>query len=102
MKAAGAAPSKVFAVGGGAASDYWLSAIATVLGLPVIRPEKGDYGAAFGAARLAIMAAGDGDESIATPPRAARVFEPDRGLSEAFEAACDRYRRTYSALREIS
>ena len=102
MKAAGAAPSRVFAVGGGAASDYWLSAISTVLGLPVIRPEKGDYGAAFGAARLAIMAAGDGDESIATPPKAARVFEPEKGLSEAFEAACDRYRRTYSALREIS
>ncbi|MGI9369879.1 MAG: xylulokinase, partial [Ruegeria sp.] len=48
MKATGTRVQQVLAVGGGARSGYWLSAIATALDVPVAIPEKGDFGAAFG------------------------------------------------------
>ncbi len=65
-------------------------------------PEAGDFGGAFGAARLALMAATGGGAELAAPPPIARVVEPVPALAEAFAAAQDRYRQTYSALRELS
>jgi xylulokinase len=43
--------------------------MATVLGVPIEVPEAGDFGAAFGAARLGLMAAEGADPaSVCTPP----------------------------------
>ena len=102
MKATGTALNSLIAVGGGAASPYWLQTIATVLGLPVSVPAQGDFGAAFGAARLGLMAAGDGGPEVATPPDIAQTYDPDTGLSAAFDDAYGRYRATYQALKDIS
>ena len=102
MKATGTALNSLIAVGGGAASPYWLQTIATVLGLPVSVPAQGDFGAAFGAARLGLMAAGDGGPAVATPPDIAHTYDPDTGLSAAFDDAYGRYRATYQALKDIS
>jgi xylulokinase len=44
--------TRLIGVGGGARSDYWVQAIATSLGLPVELPVAGDFGGAYGAARL--------------------------------------------------
>ncbi len=92
---------RLIAVGGGSRSEYWLSAIATSLGRPVDIPEAGDFGGAFGAARLAMMAAGAGTD-IATAPKIERSIEPQPDLADAFAEAHARYKNTYQALKDIS
>jgi xylulokinase len=101
MDATGTKISQLTAVGGGAASLYWLQVIATVLNLPIAVPAKGDFGAAFGAARLAMMAAGQGGMELAQPPVIHQTIEPEHRLSDAFTAAYDRYKDTYRALKEL-
>lgn len=91
----------LIAVGGGAASHVWLEIIATVLGLPIEIPVSGDFGAAFGAARLGMMAA-TGDTTLATAPKIATTIEPVISLQDAFSAAHHRYKQTYKALRTVS
>ncbi|WP_132461249.1 xylulokinase [Rhodovulum marinum] len=94
LQAAGTRPARLLAVGGGARSDLWLSIIAGVLGLAVDRPAAGAGGAAFGAARLGLIAAERADPAtICTPPPVARRFEPDPGLSGACAAAQARFQR---------
>lgn len=102
MSATGTAPAQLIAAGGGSRSIYWLKAIATVLDLPVAMPKDGEYGAALGAARLGMMAAGQGGAEIATPPHIDHVIEPDRDLRTAFDAAYSRYTTSYPALMELS
>ena len=92
----------LIAVGGGSRSDYWLSAIATALDIPVQIPAAGDFGGAFGSARLAIMAATGAGAEIATLPPIARVIQPDRALTDAFDAGHARYRAAQSALRSLT
>ncbi len=97
---AGTILKRAIAVGGGSRSSYWLSLIASVLGIQVDVPASGEYGAAFGAARLALMA-GEGAEpsSVATPPKIARSHEPQAKLSAAFEEAYGRFHRLYPAVK---
>ena len=72
------------AIGGGSRSRYWLKAIATALGLPVDIPADGDFGAAFGAARLGLIAAEDADPlAVCTAPATAATIEPDDRSSAA-------------------
>lgn len=102
LKATGTRFDSLIAVGGGSRSDYWLSAIATALDLPVQRPAAGDFGGAFGAARLAMMSVTDGGLEIAAPPPIERTIAPVAGLTEAFAAAHDRYKLSYQALKDLS
>ena len=102
MQATGTELGQLIAVGGGAQSDYWLHVIATALNVPVAVPAKGEFGAAFGAARLGMMASGAGGPELATPPEIARVVEPDANLSAAFAVAHQRYVSAYHALKELS
>ncbi len=89
----------LIAVGGGSRSDYWLKAIATSLGLPISVPVAGDFGGAFGAARLAMMAATGAGAEIATAPQISKTIEPDTTLTSAFAEAHARYRAAYTALK---
>ncbi|MCA8880120.1 MAG: xylulokinase [Rhodobacteraceae bacterium] len=102
LTATGTHIDSLIAVGGGSRSAYWLSAIATALGLPVEVPEAGDFGAAFGAARLGLMAATGAGPEIAAPPAIARMVAPEAGLAQAFADAHGRYRQTYKALKDLS
>ncbi len=61
IRSVGTDVSRIIAVGGGSQSLYWLKVIATALGLPVDVPKDGHSGAAFGAARLGLMAATGAD-----------------------------------------
>ncbi|XDA96841.1 xylulokinase [Sulfitobacter sp. LCG007] len=90
------------AIGGGSRSAYWLEALATVLDMPLDIPEAGDFGAAFGAARLGQMAATGGGVDLATRPPIARTVEPRRDLRDAFLSGHARYRAAYKALKEIA
>lgn len=100
LRSAGARVERVTAVGGGSQSAYWLGAIATALDLPVDVPARGDFGAAFGAARLGLMAqSGQGVDAVCTPPAIDHTIFPDPGLRGAFDAAYARFRNLYKAMK---
>jgi xylulokinase len=102
LRSAGTGISRVTAIGGGSRSRYWLASIATALGVPVDLPADGDFGAAFGAARLGLVAATGADPvSVCTAPRTAGTIEPVASLADAYEAAYRRYRALYPAVRGI-
>jgi xylulokinase len=102
LRAAGSDVDAFTAVGGGARSTYWLQVMAAVLGRPVEVPAHGDFGAAFGAARLGMAAATGGDAlAICTKPPVARVIDPDPRFGDAYEAAYGRYRKLYPAVKEV-
>jgi xylulokinase len=100
LKKAGTALDRVTAIGGGSRSIYWLKAIATALGLPVDVPAEGDFGAAFGAARLGLIAAEGADPvKICAAPAISHSVEPEADLAVAYEAAYHRYRELYPAVK---
>ena len=100
LRAAGADPGALLALGGGARSDYWLRLIASTLNLPILLPVGGDYGAAFGAARLGLMAATGADPAeVCTMPGIAARIEPDAALVPAFAEGLARFRALYPASR---
>lgn len=102
LKDAGTTLDRVTAIGGGSRSRYWLKAIATALGLPVDLPAAGDFGAAFGAARLGLIAAEAADPlAVCTAPTTAETIEPDASLADAFASAHARYRALYPAIRHV-
>ena len=102
LRSTGTEIPRVLAVGGGSKSSYWLQAIATTLNISVDIPKDGDFGAAFGAARLGLMAATSTDpEAVCTPPEIAQTIEPDNSLTSAFDDAYQTYTATYPALKGI-
>ena len=102
LKAAGTTVERVTVVGGGSHSVLWLRIIATVLGLPIDLPARGDFGAAFGAARLGLIAATGADyRQVLTPPRTIRTIAPDARQRDAYEAQYLRYQQLYPAIKEI-
>jgi xylulokinase len=103
LKAAGTTLDRVMATGGGSRSTYWLKAIATALNVTVDIPADGEFGAAFGAARLGLIAAERADPlAICTPPATARSIEPDRDLRAAFDDSYARYRALYPAIKGVT
>ncbi|ERM01257.1 xylulokinase [Brucella intermedia 229E] len=104
LQSAGTEISSLTAVGGGSRSTYWLKAIATALNVPIALPEEGDFGAAFGAARLGLIAATGVDPlAVCTPPRTERTIEPEAALTPpAYEEAYQRYRAHYPALHALA
>lgn len=102
LRSAGTDISRVTAIGGGSRSRYWLASIATALGVPVDLPADGDFGAAFGAARLGLIAATGADPvAVCTPPVTAGTIEPVAALSGAYENAYKRYRSVYPAIKSL-
>lgn len=103
LKSAGTSISRVTAIGGGSRSEYWLASIATALDVPVDIPADGDFGAAFGAARLGLIAATGADPvAVCTAPQTARTIEPVSAFSGAYDAAYQRYRELYPAIRQLA
>ncbi|MEI1252324.1 xylulokinase [Rhizobium aouanii] len=103
LRSAGTGISRVTAIGGGSRSRYWLASIATALGVPVDLPADGDFGAAFGAARLGLIAATGADPiAVCTPPVTAGTIEPVSALSAAYEDAYKRYRALYPAIKSLA
>ena len=102
LAATGTKLEHLLAVGGGSRSDYWLKLIATALDCPVQLPVAGDFGGAFGAARLGLMAATGAGAEIATLPPIARTIDPDPSLKDAFDAAHARFRAAQSAIKDLT
>ncbi|MGO4563451.1 xylulokinase [Rhizobium sp. 2YAF20] len=103
LRSAGTEIARVTAIGGGSRSRYWLASIATALGVPVDLPADGDFGAAFGAARLGLIAATGADPvAVCAPPKIAGTIEPVTALIGAYEDAYKRYRTLYPAIKPLS
>lgn len=102
LAATGTRLENLLAVGGGSKSDYWLKLIATALDCPVQLPVAGDFGGAFGAARLGLMAATGAGAEVATLPQIARTIDPDPSLKDAFDAGHARFRAAQSAIKDLT
>lgn len=103
LKAAGTQLERLTAVGGGSRSHYWLKVLATTLNLPIDLPAEGDFGAAFGAARLALIATTQANPlDILTAPTVAQTIEPEAHYIQAFSEAYARYQQLYPAIKGAS
>ena len=97
---AGEAFTRVGLIGGGAKSALWTRMIAAALGCEVVRYRGGETGPAFGAARLARLAAtGEAPDDVCQPPEIADVTAPESALAEAFAAIRPRFASLYQALK---
>src|SRR5580658_630731 len=99
--AAGATFERVGLIGGGAKSLLWTRMIAAATGFTVVRMRGGETGPAYGAARLARMAAtGEAPEAACRPPEIADLTDPDPKLAATFAKSRERFTALYSAVKE--
>ena len=102
LKATGARLDRMMAIGGGARSRYWLKVIATTLDVTLTLPADGEFGAALGAARLGMVAAGAGGlKDIMAAPDVVEEIAPDAALRERFDSAYQAFRAAYPAIRGV-
>ena len=98
LTTAGAPLTSCLLVGGGTRSRLWGQMLADVLGIALQLPEGAETGAALGAARLAMLAAGAGDEaSVCVAATVREVFAPDPGAEADYAPRLARYRALYGA-----
>lgn len=98
---AGTKIDKLIAVGGGSNSQLWLKMIATNLDMEIHVPHDGDFGGAFGAARLGLCAATGADPmQVCTMPEIKTTIAPDQALTQSYSDQYARYRALYPAIEE--
>jgi xylulokinase len=98
---AGSPIGRVSVIGGGARSAFWGRILASALDRPLVYHEGGEVGPAFGAARLARLAAtGEPVEAVCTSPGVAYTVEPEAALRDRYAERIELYRRIYRELRE--
>jgi xylulokinase len=100
LAAAGVEIERVGLIGGGAKSALWTRMIAAATSFTVVRMKGGETGPAYGAARLArIAATGESAESVCVKPEIADVTEPDRKLADLFARQRERFTALYGAVK---
>ena len=103
LKQTGALPKTLYAIGGGAKSDYWLKLLATVLQIELQTPEDGDFGPALGAARLAqIASCGSDYNTVMRSPTVSSVVKPDANSIDLFEEAYQDFKQKFITYRSVS
>lgn len=86
-------------IGGGARSALWMRILASALGEPLVRYVGAETGPAFGAARLArIAATGEAPSTVCTTPPVRDVIDPDPVLAARYRERAARFRRLYRTL----
>lgn len=99
---AGTPIEEAFALGGGSNSRFWLGLVAAITNIRLVRPDGADKGGAFGAARLAMLADGQGSVGqVCTAPEAAAVIVPDPGRRQLLLARQQRYRQLYLRTKDL-
>ncbi|GAB5439199.1 xylulokinase [Falsiruegeria mediterranea] len=102
LRGTGADLPALLAIGGGTGSRYWVELLATILGVPLQLPAQGEFGAALGAARLAMCGVtGDDPLQIMTKPDIAETIDPNTHHSAAFDEAYAAFRSSYPALKAM-
>jgi len=87
-------------IGGGSRSVFWARIFASVLNVPMLRYQGSDKGPAFGAARLARLAAtGEAPEAVCTAPSIIETIEPEPHLVELYGPRIEAFRSLYRALK---
>lgn len=98
IEAAGTPIERLAAIGGGTRSDHWLTLIADILGRPVLRYRDSEAGPAYGAARLARLAAtGEIPEAVCRAPEIDKVFHPSAKTAR-HDAVYARFQGLYRCL----
>jgi xylulokinase len=100
LAAAGGAPRRVVAVGGGTNSPIWPQIVSDVTGVTQVVPEQ-TIGAAYGDALLAAIAA----EVVAPSTdwaRPAREIAPDPAAAGGYDELFDLYKQLYDATAPVS
>ena len=93
--------TRLLAVGGGTRSPYWVETLATVLGVSLDIPDKGEFGAALGAARLAMTATGADLATVMRAPPISHTIDPRSDLIEAYDTSYARYRALYPNMKAL-
>jgi len=102
LAAAGTQITRVTVVGGGSNSTYWLELLATILNVEILVPDAGDFGAAFGAARLGLIASTQAKTNeICKPPVLARTILPNHSITGEYASALNEFRKLYPAIKSI-
>ncbi len=102
LENAGPCPDQLLAIGGGSRSRFWLETIATTLNTAIAYPIDGEYGAAMGAARLAILGkTSEPIKNILSQPNIAETIEPRPDLTDLYCEAFARYKNAPFHLKSI-
>ncbi len=102
LRKTGTELDRVIAIGGGSRSRLWLEMIASTLDLPVDLPAQGEFGAAMGAARLAMCGVAKSNPSdIMIKPDIAETIAPRADLKDAYHDAWQAFQATYPAVRTL-
>ncbi len=89
-------------IGGGIKSSYWLELIATTLNINLEIPEKGNFAAALGAARLAMIGETKTDpREIIIYPKISKKISPQKKLIKSYENAYFNYQKIYPTLKKL-
>jgi xylulokinase len=100
LGAAGAKIEHVGLIGGGAKSALWTRMIAAATRFTIVRMKGGETGPAYGAARLARMAAtGETPEAVCVKPEIADVTEPEPKFVDLFARQRERFTALYGAVK---
>ena len=98
----GATIEKLFAMGGGVNSMYWLKTIATILNMPLSLPKKGELGAALGASRLALVAAENLNIlDVMDEPMIKETIDPEPNLVDVYEDAYRVFSNIYPKIKVL-
>jgi len=100
IEASGVSLETAWVAGGGSQSKGWLNIIAAATGLTLKVPASGAQGAALGAARLAMAAAGQ--ENVFQTPEVVEVITPNPDLFAAYVDRQDMYRKAFPAVQALA
>ena len=99
LEETGALPDRIAVNGGGSRSRFWMRILASALNKTVLLQDGSESGPAFGAARLARLAAtGEDPAAVCSKPRIAEEIAPDQALAEAYSQRLTRFRALYRAV----
>lgn len=102
LRATGVTLDSALAIGGGSQSDHWTRMLATSLNIPLERPDEGAFGAALGAARIAVCGVTGADPTdIMTRPPIKDVIEPDPNLVATYDDAYRGFAAAYPTLKAM-
>ena len=102
IRETGASPSSLLAIGGGSASQFWLQTLSNVLNLELEKPKSGEFGAALGAARLAISSIiKEPIENIMSKPEIEKKIIPDQRYVNLYQTAYQKFTQGHSNLRGL-